>query len=175
MTKQDSISMAAFQAPQAPTRDHKLQAIALGTLVAGTLDICAAIVSWWLRGVAPTRVLQGVASGLLGRGAFDGGMSAAALGLLLHFAIMSVIVTLFVVAARRSVRLTPVARSHAIGIGLAYGIVVYLVMTYVVVPLSASPGGLPGFWQFVQGVAIHMACVGLPIALIARHVLRRAD
>lgn len=174
MAKQESMSAASLDVPVAATNDRRWRAILTGTLVAGTLDICAAIISWWVRGVAPPRVLQGVASGLLGRESFEGGAATAALGLFLHYAIMSVIVTLFVMAALRSARLTPASLPRAMGIGLLYGIVVYLVMTYVVVPLSASPAGLPGLRGFVEGIVIQIVCVGLPIALVTRRVLRGA-
>jgi hypothetical protein len=78
-----------------------LATVALGTLVAGTLDISAAIITWLVQGVSATRVLQSVAGGLLGRVTFNGGAATAVLGLLLHFLIMSVIVTVFYVASRR--------------------------------------------------------------------------
>ncbi len=172
-TRNESIGMAALDASRDASGAAKLRAIIWGTLVAGTLDICAAILTWLMRDVAPPRVLQGVAAGLLGRDSFSGGAPTAALGLFLHFAIMSVIVTLFVLAARRSARLIPSRLLPAIVIGLAYGITVYLVMTYVVVPLSAAVGRPPTLAQFVQGVIVHMLCVGVPIALITRRVLRQ--
>ena len=149
-------------------RPGAIKAIVVGTLVAGTLDISAAILTWLTRAVAPGRVLQSVASGLLGRDAYSGGTSAAILGLLLHFAIMCVIVSLFVLASRRLPMLTPRALPAALGFGVAYGIVVYLAMTYIVVPLSASPIRPPGLSGFIEGMAVHVACVGLPIALVAR-------
>lgn len=158
--------------PASTTSDRSAwRAIVACTLVAGTMDICAAIASWWLRDVAPSRVLQGVAAGLLGKDAFAGGMSAAMLGLLLHFAIMSVIATLFVLASRRWRWLVPARLLPAIGVGAMYGIVVYLVMTYIVVPLSASTGGPPDLTAFIRGVLIHIACVGIPIALLTRRFL----
>lgn len=145
-----------------------LRTIVIATLVAGTLDITAAILTWLTRGVAPARVLQSVASGVLGRAAVAGGAPTAALGLFLHFAIMSAIVALFVLASRRWSLLTPRALPPAIGCGIVYGIAVYVVMTYVVVPLSASPIRTPALPQFLEGVAVHILCVGIPIALIAR-------
>lgn len=172
MTRNESIGTAPFAASREATQAATMRAVVWGTLIAGTLDICAAILTWFVRGVAPARVLQGVAAGLLGRDSFAGGAPTAALGLFLHFSIMSVIVTLFVLAARRSAALVPSRLLPSICIGLAYGIVVYLVMTYVVVPLSASGGRPPTLAQFVQGVIVHMLCVGVPIALITRRVLR---
>jgi hypothetical protein len=141
-----------------------------GTLVAGTMDILAAIISWGLRDVPAERVLQGVAAGVLGREARNSGMWGAALGLALHFAIMIGIVSVFYFASRRLSFLT---RQWLVA-GIAYGIAVYLVMTFVVVPLSASPGGfaVPPLPRLVQGMLIHIFCVGLPIAFITRRMTR---
>lgn len=154
-------------------RSHVLSAIAWGTLIAGTLDICAAMLTWLLRGVSPGRVLQSVAAGLVGRDSFSGGVATAALGLLLHFTIMSGIVTVFVLASRHWRMLIARTLPAAIARGIAYGVAVYLIMTYVVVPLSASPGRAPSLSQFIQGVTVHILCVGVPIALITRRVLHR--
>ena len=61
-------------------------AIALAGLIAGILDISSAfvIVVDQRRGFA-TRMLQGIAAGLLGQRSFEGGMATAGLGLALHF------------------------------------------------------------------------------------------
>ena len=141
-----------------------LRAILLGTLIAGAMDITAAILTWMFRGVPALRVLQGVAGGLLGRDTFDGGASTAALGLLLHFMIMSVIVGVYVAASGR----LPALARYAIASGIAYGVVVYVVMTFVVVPLSAATAGTPAPSQILVGVLVHILCVGVPIALITR-------
>lgn len=141
-----------------------LGAILLGTLVAGAMDITAAIVTWMFRGVPAMRILQSVAGGLLGRDTFAGGPSTAVLGLLLHFMIMSVIVSVYVAASSRLAVLT----RHAIACGIAYGIAVYIVMTFVVVPLSAAGGARPSLPLILEGGIVHILCVGVPIALITR-------
>jgi hypothetical protein len=162
---------ALHEAALIGTRVGVLKPIIVGTLVAGALDISAAILTWLPRGVAPSRVLQSVASGLLGKDSFTGGAGTAALGLFLHFAIMCGIVAVFVLASRRLPMLTPRALLPAIGCGVVYGIVVYFAMTYIVVPLSASPIRPPSLLGLLQGLAVHIACVGIPIALIARWLL----
>lgn len=140
-----------------------------GTLAAGTLDISAAIVTWMLRDVPAMRVLQGVAAGLLGREARDGGWATAFLGLALHYLIMSVIVATFFFASRR----LPMLVRRWFLAGLAYGVAVYIVMTFVVVPLSAFPGNpIPPWSQIVQGVLVHMFCVGVPIAWVTSWIAR---
>ncbi|HEX7116822.1 MAG TPA: hypothetical protein VF193_16970 [Steroidobacter sp.] len=140
-----------------------------GTLLAGTLDISAAIITWMLRDVPAMRVLQGVAAGLLGRAARDGGWATASLGLALHYLIMSVIVATFFFASRRMPKLL----QRWLLAGIAYGVAVYIVMTFIVVPLSAFPGNpIPRWPEIVQGVIVHMICVGIPIAWVTSRLAR---
>ena len=47
------------------------RAILWGTLAVGTLDALDAIVFFGLRGVTPLRIFQSIASGLLGRAAYQ--------------------------------------------------------------------------------------------------------
>ncbi|HMJ05271.1 MAG TPA: hypothetical protein VK474_03355 [Chthoniobacterales bacterium] len=140
-------------------------AILLGGTIAGALDITYAIgFSAW-RGVAPRRILQSVASGLLGAPAFDGGWPAAALGLVLHFCIALSAAAIFWAASRW---LSILVRRAVIA-GILYGAAIYAVMNLVVVPLSAFPRKLafPPI-VFITGLLVHMFCIGLPIALAAR-------
>jgi hypothetical protein len=136
----------------------------LGAMVAGWLDITFAAIFWGLRGVPTARVLQSVASGALGRDAFAGGVGTAVLGLVLHLAIASLMVLAYDRAALRLRWL--VGRPWLAG--PLYGLVLYLVMTYVVVPLSAAAQvNGPRSW-IVAGVLSHMLLVGLPCALFVR-------
>jgi hypothetical protein len=143
-----------------------LRAVLAGGLSAGVLDILYAIVFWRMRNDVPaTRILQSVASGLLGRRAYEGGAGTAALGLALHLTIALGWAALFVLAARR----WPELARRPIRWGLAYGIVVYLGMNFVVVPLSRFPGSGPGAADVViGGVLAHLFLIGLPIAFAAR-------
>ena len=140
--------------------------LCIGALVAGTFDITYAIVFSYLRsGVAPSRILQSVASGALGRAAYDGGTRTAALGLGFHFLNAFIITTIFFIVARSRPALvrTPIA------VGAAYGLVVYLVMNYVVIPLSAiGVFPRPAMAVWATGVLVHMFLIGVPIALAAR-------
>ena len=138
-----------------------LTAILVGGFIAGAIDISYAIVSSLSR-VAPERILQSVASGLLGRDAFEGGAPTALLGLFLHFAICTAIAAIFVWAARA----LPPLRQHLIAAGIVYGASVYFVMRWVVVPLSRFPGDLRVVHPLE--IAVHAFGVGLVIALAAR-------
>src|SRR5262249_34588445 len=79
-----------------------LQPIFWGGLIAGTLDICAAFLTAWLRaGIGPAALLRFVASGLLGPTALQGGMEIAVLGLALHFLIATIWTIVFYFASRK--------------------------------------------------------------------------
>lgn len=140
------------------------RAIACGALAVGILDILDAFVFFGLRGVAPIVILQSIASGVLGRQAYQGSLGTAAFGLVLHFFIAYSIVTTYVLASRP---LTALARRPFV-YGPLYGILVYGVMNLLVVPLSAAAVG-PKTWPVVvNGLLIHIFGVGLPSALAAR-------
>jgi hypothetical protein len=112
------------------SRHPALAATLWGGFVAGTLDIGAASL---ISGYNPVIILKYVAGGLLGKASLAGGLSNAALGMVLQWAMSLIIAAVFVLATRRHIatdRRWPVW-------GLAYGAVVFFVMNYVVVPLSA--------------------------------------
>lgn len=140
-----------------------MQTVWWATLAAGTLDLAATmILRSKLSGLAPTRLLQSIASGLLGKRAFADSRTAV-FGASLHFMIMAVIATVFYQASGR----VPLLGGAWLWSGLAYGLAVYLVMSFVVVPLSAFPGTVvPNAAAFFEGALVHMLCVGVPIAFI---------
>ncbi|HEX4293308.1 MAG TPA: hypothetical protein VHZ29_04180 [Rhizomicrobium sp.] len=107
-----------------------LTAILLAGIVAGTVDIGAASL---INGRDPIFISQLIAGGLLGKDALQGGMRIAALGLVLQWAMSALIAAIFVTASG----MWPMLRQHWLGSGIAYGVPVYFVMEYVVVPLSA--------------------------------------
>jgi hypothetical protein len=143
--------------------------IIVGGIAAGVLDILAAFAFRGLYGVSPVRVLQGIASGLLGPAAFQGGLPAALLGLALHFVIAFGAAAVYYAASR----VLPVLVQRAVLSGMAYGVLVHLFMNQIVLPLSRVSFRTPP-WSFVLVmIAIHMLFVGLPIALAVRRGLRR--
>jgi hypothetical protein len=151
----------------------RLRLLALGGLVVGTLDILDAFVFFGLRGVPPITIAQSIASGLLGRAAYQGGFPTAALGLVLHFGIAFAIVCVYYAATRW----LPALVRKPLVFGPLYGLVVYVVMNYVVLPLSAAavgsgPKPLP---VLVNGLLIHMVGVGPPAALFGARARRSAE
>jgi tetrahydromethanopterin S-methyltransferase subunit F len=113
-------------------------------------------------------MLQGVASGLIGReAALNGGLATAGLGLAIHFFIAFVAATVFYLASRKLVFLT----QNAVLAGLMYGVVVYGVMYWIVMPL-AYPVVHPSLSRDLTAVCVHMLLIGLPISLIVRRFSR---
>ncbi len=153
-------------AGSAPVRQHPraLTTILWAGLVSGALDISAALIVYARFGASSIRLLQGIASGLLGKDAFQGGLATAFLGLLCHFFIATSAAAVYYVASRR----TPILVQHAVASGASYGVVVYFFMQLVVIPLSAIGPRPFSLSATIVGVVIHVFCVGLPIALIVR-------
>jgi len=138
-------------------------AILTAGLIVGVLDISSAFVIWWQRGVGARRGLQGIAAGLLGTSSFDGGLVTAGLGLALHFLVAFVVVTVFYLVSRRIEFLT----IYPIASGILYGIGVYIVMYWFVLP-TAFPTFRHRLWNELLAIAIHISLIGLPCALIVR-------
>ena len=150
----------------APPERSAFRAIASGGLVAGTFDIGFAILFYgYARGSDAVRVLQSVASGWLGKAAFDGGAGAVVLGLVTHFAIATGAAAVFYGASR----VLPALVHKPVAGGIVFGIGLFAFMNLVVIPLSAAPFR-PSFApaSALPGVAVHMFLIGLPIALCAR-------
>ncbi|MET0231655.1 MAG: hypothetical protein ABW186_12045 [Rhodanobacteraceae bacterium] len=145
-------------------------AILVGGAIAGTLDLLYAIIYSWIRARVPAMVImQSVASGLIGKAAYEGGAATALLGVVCHYAMALIIASIFWLASRRLGFMT----RHAVASGLAFGVCVYVVMNFVVVPLSAFP--TPMTYTPVRvaiNVVAHMILFGLPIALATRAASR---
>lgn len=143
-----------------------------GGLIAGTLDITAACVVSWLRsGVRPVIIMQSVASGLLGAPAYQGGAKTAALGVVLHYFIATMWTVVFYVASRKLRFLI----ARPITWGLVYGVIVYVLMNFVVLPVSAFPQRTtPTLTSRIINLVIIVLCIGLPIALITRRFSRQS-
>lgn len=146
-----------------------LWALLVGGSVAGALDILFAVSFAAYNGTAPVALLQTVASGVLGRAAFTGGVPTAALGLLLHFLLSYAWAGVFLLAAMGA----PALARRSLVSGVVFGIVVFLLMRFVVLPLSAFP--FPVKFRplaTVLDLLSHMFFFGMPIALAARRAMR---
>lgn len=143
-----------------------LAAIAAGGFIAGTIDIGAAAL---INRKSVTWILHAIAGGLLAAASFRGGSATAWLGLLLQWGMSLLIAAIFCVAALRLRWML----ERTVFAGLAYGIVVFVVMNYVVMPLSAwhRVNDFPPL-KFVENLAA-MLLFGLIVAACARRGLRR--
>jgi hypothetical protein len=145
-------------------RTATFPAIVWGGLICGVMDITAAFVVYGLFGAKPLRILQGIAAGLLGPDSFNGGLPTAILGLACHFLIAFSAATAFVLISR----FLPFLIQHSIIAGILYGPTVYFFMNRVVLPLSHARKYPFSLKMMFIGVAIHIVCVGLPIAIATR-------
>lgn len=149
-----------------PGRPRALETILNGGLVVGILDGLFALIFYGLiLGIKPLRIFQSVAAGLLGRASYEGGVQTFLFGILLHFIVASCIAAVYYLASLK----LPILIRHAVICGLIYGLIAYLVMNYIVIPLSAiGSRPTPSLGVFLPAFIAHAFLVGLPIALLAR-------
>lgn len=144
-----------------------LLAILLGGFIAGALDIAYACIHYGIvYDVPPMRIFQSVAAGALGREeARAGGWTTASLGLALHMLLTTIMAAFFVAWTR----MVPDLNRWPLLSGPTYGLAIFAIMQFVVLPLSATGGDNHPEGQFlIGGLLIHAFGVGLPIALIAK-------
>jgi hypothetical protein len=147
-----------------------MRPILTATLLAGTLDILAAVVLTLVYGGQPANMLRRVASGPF-QGATDWGAGGAVLGLVTHYLLMAIMVTAFMAAAARWRTLW----MHPLRWGILYGLATYVVMNLVVVPLRWPEAFPPRPVSVATQLFCHIVLVGLPIAWIAsRHFRNRS-
>ena len=146
-----------------------LKPIVIATAIAGTLDLLGAFTfAWLLAGMSPVEVLQFVASGPLGDGALaDTGYAAA--GVLVHFAIMTCMVTAYMVVAPR----LPILLRRPFVAGPAYGLLLWFIMYWIVRPMRWDNLPPPtSLTAIANQWFCHLILVGIPIALVAARYLR---
>ncbi|MFI4920161.1 MAG: hypothetical protein ACHQAZ_00805 [Gammaproteobacteria bacterium] len=157
-----------------------LAAILLGGLIASTLDIGCAVL---INGLGPAPILRGIASGLIGTAVHGSGLPGALLGLVLQW-VMGILIATIYMAATTSM---PKLRRRWQLSGALAGVVIYFIMSWLVVPLSAAPfrsqftlhdmlGAFTPFGAFVENL-LAMVLFGLIIAYFARNAApaRAAD
>ena len=142
------------------TKRGALMAIGIGGLAAGTVDLAQALFLFgW-------RVPFGISAGLLGRqAAHEGGAGIYVLGILLHYFIATTATATYYAASRKLVYLT----ESPLVCGLFFGMAVEVVMSYMVLPLSALHVRGPfELKDILLGLGVHMVTVGLPVAFCVR-------
>jgi hypothetical protein len=151
-------------------RSPALRYILLGGFLAGLADTIYPTVKTLMAGKPWFSPWKGVASGLLGQTARDGGMEMVALGLALHYFIcISAAALLYLLVSR--VRFVP---RQWIVLGVLYGIAFLLTMNYVILPLSAIGHGIYPLEQLHIHAFWHIVLVGLPTAFFVTRALKQA-
>jgi hypothetical protein len=146
-----------------------LRPIAIATAVSGALDILFAIILTLLYGREPANMLRYVASGPF-PSAKEWGGSGAVLGLVVHFTLMGIMATGFVLAARRY----PDMLQGPLKWGVIYGLITYFAMNWIVVPLRFDAPLPPKPMSIATQLFAHIVLVGIPFALITARTLRPA-
>lgn len=140
------------------------KAILYAGLAIGILDAIDALIAFKVfAGFDPVPIYQFVASGILGKSAFEGGTESFLLGVVIHFAIAFASAATYVLASQNF----SVLRTKWIVFGFGFGVALYLFMSYVIIPVSKiapSPFSLP---LFINGILGHGLLVGLPAAFFA--------
>jgi hypothetical protein len=108
-----------------------LMSALLASVVAGVPDVFAAAA---LSRASPGKVLQMIASGVLGKASYAGGAKTMILGLALQVAMSFAIAFIYNIACSQ---VTDIRRNPLI-FGAAYGVIIFVVMNFVVVPLSRA-------------------------------------
>ncbi len=152
-----------------PREKSKSMTILLTCLLTGTLDAIAAILISYK--IPPAIIFKFIASGWFGRPALSGGTGMVLMGLIFHY----------IIAAGFSVSLflaypvmTRIFKNKYLA-GLTYGILIWLVMNFIVLPFTNIPKSHTHINAagLIKGVAALVICVGMPIALIADHFYRK--
>jgi hypothetical protein len=141
--------------------------IAIATLVSGTLDILFAILLSLLRGGDPANMLRFVASGPCPQ-ATDMGTAGAILGLVVHFSLMAIMAAVFMV----TVRTKPELLRKPVIAGIGYGMVTYVVLDLIVLPLRFPAAWPPKPMSIATQLFAHIMLVGILMALIGSRYLK---
>lgn len=142
--------------------------VASGGLAIAATDLIYCLLFWSSQGVSPVRILQGIAAGALGSASFHGGIATALLGAGFQWLIGSCHVLAYALVARRVEPL----RMHPRRYGIAYGMLLYLVMSNIIVPLSAAPlPAQPNIAWMLANIPM-FGIFGTIAALYARQAIR---
>jgi hypothetical protein len=146
--------------------------LAAAALTVAALDFSYVFILWVVvrQKVTTTQLLQSIATGLLGKGAYDAGTPAAVLGGMLHLSIALIwcLVYLTVVRLLPALRRVVASQPTRTVFGLGYGVVIWWCMDLIVLPLSRARPVPFLSWTFAINSLQHACMVGLPIALILR-------
>lgn len=159
--------MSTIASTSLNNRNSLLRSSVIGGLIIGMLHLIiqVGIVFGLLLKSPYISSLQFVASGAMGNAAYTGGLATALLGLVLELLMTIIIAGIFVVSADR----IPLLRNHVILGSLLYGFGVFIVMNFIVLPLSAAPPlPAPPMWLFIEIMLEHILLIGLPLGILVQ-------
>jgi hypothetical protein len=156
--------MTTTTAQPLPRTPRIVAAVLAGGLTAGVFDFTVACVE---SGLPPMTIGKAVARGWFGKASMQGGTDVALIGVASHFAIMTAFTAAFVLASLKE----PVLRRRFYVAGPLYGAIVFDVMRFIVLPLSAAGYGMPKPPVLYFEFAGHVFLVGFVIAAWARGLL----
>ena len=145
-----------------------LRPFLLATLICGTLDILLAVFLTLQRGKDPTDMLRFAASGPFPP-ATEWGTGGAILGLAVHFTLMAIMVGSFLVLVSQR----PTLLDKPLLAGIAFGLITYVIMNLIVVPLRWPAAFPPKPLSIATQLFAHLVLVALPPVLIARAMLAK--
>jgi hypothetical protein len=138
-------------------------------LIAGTLDILAATINFFIQtGKGPVPVLKYISSGLFGAVSAKNNPIMPFVGLLLHFFIVFIFTVFYFYLASKLLNRLKYWQLA----GLVYGAFVWFVMNKIVVPLSLIPSRPSSIGNDVIQLLILMVCIGLPIAYFSKNMIQ---
>lgn len=147
------------------TDQGSIKTIFWAGLVSGILDALAACIVFYLaKGFNPGQVMQYIASGCFGMGAFAGGSSMIIIGFILHFVIAFAIAAAYFLIFP----FIKIMRTQPVISGLLLGIIAWAFMNLLVIPLSLAPKEPFNAVAAIVSIVWHMVLVGLPVALITK-------
>jgi hypothetical protein len=144
-------------------------ASAVATLIVGVLDFCVVRVYWDSAGISFMRIGQSVARGWYGDASYSGGIATALIGTATHFAIMFVMMLAYLLAAQR----IHFMRRHMMVSAIAYGLLTFVAMNFVVMPLSRAAHPMKYDGWFLTSIGVHVLLVGFGAMYADRWARRR--
>lgn len=141
---------------------NQTKCLAYIILIAGTLDIFLAFLeSYLLNNIKPEIVLKFITSGLIGVKAFEPNKLYIILGLLLHYAITTIVTLIYI----KTNVFSQFKTNNKYLSGIIYGLCIWLTMNVIVIPLSNTPTLNRSIFEIAISIIIQIVAVGLPIAL----------
>ncbi|QEC67239.1 hypothetical protein FRZ67_08000 [Panacibacter ginsenosidivorans] len=147
-----------------------IKAVAITALIAGTLDMIGAIISYTANGGKnPLVIFQYIASAVFGKVAYNGNVSMILAGLFFHY-LIAFIFTLFFFLLFPKIKLLA---ANTILLAIVYGIFVWAIMNRIVIPLTRLDHVSFDITKASIAAFILIVCIGLPVVIGAKKYYRK--